>query len=32
MGEMGAESSEWYTCPELEDILETARPEELLPL
>jgi hypothetical protein len=32
MGEMGAESSEWYSFPELEDKLETARPEELLPL
>jgi hypothetical protein len=32
MGDMGAESSEWYVCPELEDRLETARPEELLPL
>jgi hypothetical protein len=32
MGEMGAESSDWYPCPELVDRLETARPEELLPL
>jgi hypothetical protein len=32
MGEMGTESSDWYSRPELVDMLETARPEELLPL
>lgn len=29
---MGRESSDWYPWPELVDKLETARPEELLPL
>jgi len=29
---MGPESSDWYPWPELLDKLETARPEELLPL